>query len=342
MRSAGGAGPSLVDTQPLSGAIAPAAASPSRPELPPNEVGQILILEYHVFTTDSTRAGQWVRPIDAFRADLMWLYEHNFAVVPLRDVFLNRVAAPRGKHPVVLTFDDGTAGQFRFLPQPDGTLAVDPSSAIGVLEAMFAQHPDFGRGGHFAVLPFNCFHVPDEPDQEPYCQQKLAWLDAHGYSVGNHTTGHTDLTNVDDDTFKSTIGDAIDWAKAAAPHSSPDILTLPFGNYPDPKKHPEQVGWLREGFTYHGQQVRLLGVLMVGGGPSPSPDSVLWDPLHMRRIQAADAVLASWWAYCEDHEDLLYTSDGDPNTITVRRNQPPQLQGAFDPDKAAGRQIVYD
>ena len=246
----------------------------------PNEVGQILILEYHVFTTDPNQAGHWVRTIDQFRSDLEWLYEHDFAVVPLRDVFLIRIAAPRGKHPVVLTFDDGTAGQFRFLPQPDGSLRVDPNSAVGVMEAMFASHPDFGRGGHFAVLPFNCFHVPDEPDQEPYCQEKLRWLDAHGYGVGNHTAGHTDLHDVDDATFKSTIGDAIAWAEASVPHASADILTLPFGNYPDAKKHPEQMRWLRDGFTYKGRPVRLLGALMVGGGPAPSPVSVLLGPLQ--------------------------------------------------------------
>jgi hypothetical protein len=324
----------------LSALVAPPTQLMPRPAQSPNEVGQILILEYHAFTTDPGQAGQWVRTLDAFRADLEWLYEHNFAVVPLRDVFLNRIAAPRGKHPVVLTFDDGTVGQFRFLPQPDGTLRVDPNSAVGVLEAMFAEHPDFGRGGHFAVLPFNCFHVPNAPDQEPLCDAKLRWLEAHGYGVGNHTVGHTDLLDVDDATFKSTIGDAITWAETAVPDSSADILTMPFGNYPDPEKHPEQMRWLRGGFTHEGRQVKLLGALMVGGGPAPSPVSVLWDPVKVPRIQATDAVLSYWQAYCETHEHLLYTSDGDPDTIAVLRDVPPQLQGAFDPSRAAGRRIV--
>jgi hypothetical protein len=304
-------------------------------------VGQILILEYHVFTTDPAQEGRWVRTIDDFRADLQWLYAHDFAVVPLRDVFLNRIAAPRGKHPVVLTFDDGTAGQFRILSQQDGTLRVDPNSAVGVLEAMFAQQPDFGRGGHFAVLPFNCFHVPDEPEQEPYCQDKLRWLDAHGYSVGNHAD-HIDLGDVDDTTFKMAIAEAINWTRAAAPNASPDILTLPFGNYPDPHKHPEKVRWLRDGFIYEGREFHLLGALMVGGGPASSPVSVLWDPMQVPRIQATDAVLSYWQDYCEANEDLLYTSDGDPDAITVLREEPPQLQGAFDPERAAGRRIVFD
>jgi peptidoglycan/xylan/chitin deacetylase (PgdA/CDA1 family) len=301
-----------------------------------------LVLEYHVFTTDPAQAGRWVRTIDAFRADLDWLYAHDFAVVPLRDVFLNRIAAPRGKHPVVLTFDDGTAGQFRFLPQADGTLRIDPNSAVGVLEAMYAKHPDFGRGGHFAVLPFYCFHVPNEPEQEPYCDAKLRWLDAHGYGVGNHTMGHTDLLDVDNATFVSTIGKAIDWANASAPHASADILTMPFGNYPDPDKHPEQVRWLHNGIPYKGQTVRLLGALKVGGGLAPSPVSVLFDPFKVPRVQASDDVLAYWQDYCETNADLLYTSDGDPNTVTVLADAPPQLQGASDASRAAGRRIIVD
>ena len=81
---------------------------------------------------------------------------------------------------------------------------------------------------------------------------------------------------------------------------------------------------------------------MVGGGFAPSPVSVRWDPVHVPRTQAFDAMLAEVQAYVAAHRDLLYTSDGDPNAITVLASQPPQLQGAFDPGKAAGRRIVLN
>jgi hypothetical protein len=100
--------------------------------------------------------------------------------------------------------------------------------------------------------------------------------------------------------------------------------------------------WLREGFVYEGRQVTLLGALMVGGGPAPSPVSVLWNPVKVPRIQAANKVLSFWKDYCKVNADLLYTSDGDPGTITILRDQPPQLQGAFDPDRASGKLIVID
>ncbi len=308
--------------------------------LAPNELGRIPILEYHDFTTDPTQEDQWTRTIDDFRADLQWLYDHNFYIVPLRDIVVDQISAPPGKHPAALTFDDGTVGQFRFLPQPDGSLQVDPNSAVGVLEDMFAAHPDFGRGGHFAVLPFNCFDVPDEPDQEPYCREKLQWFIAHGYEIGNHTDGHTDLLDVDDERFKATIAGAVAWIEEHVPDADWDILTMPFGNYPDPERHPNQWAWLREGFSFNGRQITLVAALKVGAGPAPSPVSATWDPFMVPRIQAFDEWLARWWAELELEAETLYTSDGNPDTITIPENLPPALEGTFDPTKAAGKRVI--
>ncbi|MER3486326.1 MAG: hypothetical protein C4345_10480, partial [Chloroflexota bacterium] len=120
-------------------------------QLRPNELGFIPVLEYHNFVEDPKDEAQFARPLDDFRADLRWLYEHDFYVIPLRDLILNRIAAPAGKRPVVLTFDDSYASQFRVLVNADGTWTIDPDSAVGIMEEFFAAHPDFGRGGFFAV-----------------------------------------------------------------------------------------------------------------------------------------------------------------------------------------------
>src|SRR3954469_19049974 len=113
----------------------------------------IPVLEYHVITTDQSQEAQFTRTVDDFKADLQWLYDHDFYVVPLKDVIADAISAPAGKHPVVLTFDDSTAGQFRYLIGADGSVSIDPDSAVGMMEAFYAAHPDFGRGGFFAVLP---------------------------------------------------------------------------------------------------------------------------------------------------------------------------------------------
>ena len=309
----------------------------------PNEAGLIPILEYHAFTTDPAREDQFTHLVGDLRDHLVWLHAHGFYVVPLRDVLLNRVAAPPGKHPVALTFDDSTAGQFRFLVGPDGTLVPDPNSAVGVMEEVFAAHPDLGRGGHFAVLPSNCFHFPDEPDQEPYCDDKLRWLVDHGYEVGNHTLTHADLSAVDDEHFRREIASAMAWIRERIPEgSSEDILTMPFGAYPHADVDTAQWAMLRDGFTYEGQTFTVVGALMVGSEPAYPPGSRVWDPHQVPRVQMADAVVAYWWDLFETQPEILYTSDGDPDTVTVPKALPTRLDGTFDPAQAEadGKTVV--
>ncbi|HET8524853.1 MAG TPA: hypothetical protein VFL82_16600, partial [Thermomicrobiales bacterium] len=170
-------------------------------KLQPNELGVVPVLEYHNFTTDPKEAEQYTRTIDDFQKDLQWLYDHDFYVIPLRDLFLDQISAPAGKHPVALTFDDSTVGQFRYLVQQDGSLKIDPNSAVGVMEAFYAEHPDFGRGGWFGVLPKGCFDwqgtKPVEKDQVDLCDDKLRFLLANGYEIGDHTLNHKDLLHVD-------------------------------------------------------------------------------------------------------------------------------------------------
>jgi len=314
----------------------------------PNELGLIPILEYHQIVTDPTQVAQFVRTADQFRGDLNWLYQHNFYVVPLRDIFLDEINAPLGKHPVALTFDDSSAGQFRLIKRPNGALAIDPNSAVGVMEAMFAKHPDFGRGATFFTLPQSCFDWPDAADaaQAPYCKQKLEWLLAHGYEIGDHTLDHADLLDVSDATFQKEVGGGILALQRIAPNATIDLFAVPNGDYPDKGKHPEQLTWLRDGFAYQGHAIKLLGALMVGSEATVSPVSTDWDPVFTPRIQAWDntnqETTAYWFALWARDPALLYTSDGNPDTITIPRTVDPQLAGTFDAAKARaeGKRVV--
>jgi peptidoglycan/xylan/chitin deacetylase (PgdA/CDA1 family) len=327
-------------------------------QLRPNELGVVPVLEYHVFTDDASQEAQFVNTLDDFRADLQWLYEHDFYVVPLRDLVLNQIEAPAGKHPVVLTFDDSTAGQFRYLIGADGKVTIDPDSAVGIMEAFYAEHPDFGRGGFFAVLPPDnfCFAWQldeTEEDQIGHCAEKLQWLVANGYEVGNHTLNHTDLYDVDDETFIAELGGAIDAIQAMAPDATADILAMPYGDYPK-KGHESQRELLRNGFTYEGRDIQILGSLMVGSEPAYSPVSTEWDPIYISRIQAwgrsaqenypdtlGDSLsLDDWFDSFESDPERLYTSDGDANTITIPNELPASLDGTFDATKAEGKEVI--
>jgi len=74
----------------------------------PNGLGWVPVIEYHVITTDeSTEADPFVRTADHLREDLQWLYDHGFYVITTREFIENRIAAPVGKRPVILSFDDG-------------------------------------------------------------------------------------------------------------------------------------------------------------------------------------------------------------------------------------------
>jgi len=310
----------------------------------PNELGVIPVLQYHVFVTDPNVIDDYTVTIETFNAHLAWLYEHDFYVISMADFIRNEIEAPPGKHPVVLTFDDGTAGQFRFIKASDGTLVPDPDSAVGAMEAFFTRHPDFGRGGFFAILPFNCFAEPGEPDQMPYCERKLTWLAEHGYEVGNHTTGHQDLLDVSDERFMSEIAEATIWIdeRVPEPGNLSQMLVVPYGNYPDADTHQEQRRMMREGFKYKGTNIQLEAAFMVGANPAESPASKLWDPIWIARIQTSDAVIDHWFTAFEEGQVILYVSDGSANTITVPDPLPELLEGEFDPDliSRSGKELI--
>lgn len=318
-----------------------------RAEFAPNELGVIPVLQYHLFTTDPAEAGQFTRTIEDFRSDLQWLYDHNFYVISMAEFVRDEISAPPGKHPVVLTFDDASAGQFRLIEMEDGNLLVDPDSAVGVMESFYLQYDDFGRGGFFALLQFNCFAGPPEPDQLQYCQRKLDWLALNGYEIGHHTWGHQDLLDISDEEFQFQMGELWQWidANVLEEGALPSVLVMPYGNYPDRDTRQSQRQMMREGIPYEGEIYLLEGALMVGAEPAPSPSSTTWDHIWIPRIQAFDEELDRWLPLMAEGGVILYTSDGDPETITVPDPLPGWLDGTLDPEliAAKGKTLIqYD
>jgi len=316
----------------------------------PNEIGLIPILEYHRLVKNSADEGAYVRPIAKFKKDLQWLYDHNFYVVSVRDIVENTIAAPAGKHPVALTFDDSTAGQFRYLIAADGSVTIDPDSAVGVMEAFHAAHPDFGRGGYFAVIAsdatcFNWQGANAEDDQTKFCHQKIKWLLDNGYEVGNHTHTHHNMSDMTDDTFLKEIGQPFEWLNAIDPRNDADIFTVPFGVYPDKNKHHQQRVWMTGGFTYNGHDYKFIAVMNVGAEPTFAVNSSNYDPLFLSRIQMDDGTDYGfsdyWFPPMTGDPSWLYTSDGNPNTITVPNTIPSQ-DGSLNEDSIAnqGKELV--
>src|SRR5439155_19222041 len=117
-------------------------------QLSPNELGRVMILEYHKIDYPEAR---WTRTPENFRRDLATLYAKGYRLIALGDLLDGRIVLPAGTTPIVLTFDDSSPGQFRYIEQ-NGVLTIDPKSAVGILEAFARDHPDFGRAATFFVL----------------------------------------------------------------------------------------------------------------------------------------------------------------------------------------------
>ena len=61
------------------------------------------------------------------------------------------------------------------------------------------------------------------------------------------------------------------------------------------------------------------------GGPSVSPFSATFKPLHIDRIEVSGDSLRSILAHFAKHPELRYVSDGDPDTISVPESLPADL-----------------
>ncbi|HMH49760.1 MAG TPA: polysaccharide deacetylase family protein [Candidatus Acidoferrum sp.] len=292
--------------------------------LPPNELGRVMILEYHKIDYPEHR---WTRTPENFRRDLETLYARGYRLVNLNDVLDARIAIPAGTTPVVLTFDDSSPGQFRYV-QRTGAVEIDPKSGLGVLEAFIAQRPDFGRAATFYVLP-GASRPNRLFDQPEYEARKLQYLVTRGYEIGNHTLWHANLGKYDEPTVRGQIAGAQQWIQRHVPDYRIRTLALPHGVY------PRHVAWALRGEA-KGVAYRHDAILMVAGGAAPSPFARGFDPTRLPRIQAVDQDLGYWLAYFEKNPGERFVSDGDPATVTI----PPGRRERLKPSLASGVKVI--
>jgi peptidoglycan/xylan/chitin deacetylase (PgdA/CDA1 family) len=282
-------------------AARPAAAQP----LLPNELGRVMILEYHKIDRPENR---WTRTPDNFRRDLQRLWERGYRLIGLNDFLDGKIALPPGTTPVILTFDDSSPGQFRYLER-QGEWVIDPDCAVGILEAFARAHPGFGHAATFYVLP-----GADPPNrlfnQPELATRKLAYLAAHGYEIGNHTLWHANLSRYSEAIVRNQIATAQEWIQRHVPGYKPRSLALPMGAF------PKEMRWAEVG-TVNGIAYRHDAILMVAGGPASSPFAKSFDPYRLPRIQAVEQDVDHWITYFDRHPEERYVSDGEPATVAV-------------------------
>jgi peptidoglycan/xylan/chitin deacetylase (PgdA/CDA1 family) len=282
----------------------------------PNESGRIMILEYHLIGYPEA---DWRRTPENFRKDLEMLYRNGYYPVPLWDLVSANLKVPAGKTPFVITFDDSSEGQFRYLKHGD-KLVIDPLSAVGIMEEFKRKYSDFPVTATFFVLPaikpgLRLF------GQEEYIQPKFDFLNKNGYEIGSHSYWHQNLAKTDDIGVQKQLALAVKAIQSYLPGYTVRSLALPYG------VHPKNIALEREG-EYQGIKYRHESVLLVGSGSVPSPYSTEFNPFRLERIQAGDT---PWGpkAFVERYQknlSLRYVSDGDLKTITVPKESLPNIK----------------
>jgi peptidoglycan/xylan/chitin deacetylase (PgdA/CDA1 family) len=264
---------------------------------PANELGRVLIMEYHRIANPE---GPWQRAPSGFRRDLQRLYDAGFRSVPLSDVLANHIDLPLGTSPVVFTFDDSYSSQLWW--SADGTPA--PDSAVGILEQFAAQHPDFGMHGVFYVTWNQLFGGPATAGVE-----KLRYLVQHGFELGNHSMSHANFGAVSSAAVQQELAQEQALVRQSLDGYEMQTMALPFGAWPRDKS-------LAVSGASGASKYRFAAVLQVGSEPAPSPASSAFNAIVLPRVQAGEALLSYWLNWFDTHRDERYVSDGDPSAIS--------------------------
>ncbi|MBI4242408.1 MAG: polysaccharide deacetylase family protein [Candidatus Rokubacteria bacterium] len=288
--------------------------TPARAQLSANELGKIMILEYHQIAEPEAR---WARTPANLRRDLERLRERGYRLVGLNDVLDGRFSLPAGTSPVVLTFDDSSPGQFRYVDK-NGRLEIDPDCAVGILEAFARAHPEFGVTATFYVLPGAAqpHRLFGQPEHEG---RKLQYLVSRGFEIGNHTLWHANLSKYPEAVVRKQLAHAQQWIQRLVPGYRLRTLALPMGAYP--KELEWAIRGSVDGVSYHHD-----ALLQVAGGAAPSPFSRRFDPYRLPRIQVVESELAYWLRYFEQRPEERFASDGDPATVTIPRARRAELR----------------
>ena len=290
--------------------------------LPANELGEILVLEYHRLGEPE---GEFVRKAVNFQKDLDSLYAAGFRPVTMRQVLEGNIDIPAGTSPVVFTIDDASRGQFYL--RPDGS--IDPGTMMGMWDAFQKKNPAWHNGAVWCILPAaqhpsNFFgETPDREtpreQREANIRKKMEYIVQNRHEVCNHTLYHARLDQAASDAqAQEWIGRGEDSIKVYLP-ADYDIVTfaLPLGMWPKTRSLAWQGTWPGRAGQNRPVTYENKVVLEVSGDGNPSPFDAQWDPRSVDRFIVGPGRLERQLAAYRTNPANRYVSDGDPNTISV-------------------------
>lgn len=267
-----------------------AARSPERrtaPQArPANEMGVIPVLEYHLI---GERESRWSRNWERFARDLELLHARGYRPITVRQLVERRIDVAPGLSPVVITFDDASPGQFRYIAEGD-SLRVDPRSAVGIWSAFAARNPEWKGRGVFCVLSGadsgHAFFGDKgiQGQRTAWRFPKLRQLVADGNELCNHTLWHANLGRMSAAGVQEQVARAQLAVDSAVPGYQMRTLALPLGIWPQDRSLLRRGSWV-ESRSKREVRYSIDAVLMVAGGPSRSPFDSAFDPLRIPRVQ---------------------------------------------------------
>lgn len=286
-----------------------------------NELGRIPVMMYHgiidktneetSYTGGNVDKDGYQRTYEAFISDLEFYYQSGYRMISLIDYVNGVIDCELGKSPIVLTFDDGLTNSLKVLGlNEDGSLIIDPHSAVGILESFKAKYPDYNVTATFFING-GLFK------QTAYNDKIIAWLINHGYDIGNHTYSHADLTKTTEEETIKEIGRMYKLLETKTKDYVP-IVALPYGT-PYSSTHVNFKHILSG--TYDGFNYQTLSTLRVGWESDYSPFSTSFNPNFIKRIRAYDNNgndfdIAYNFKFLESRR---FISDGNAKTITIKK-----------------------
>lgn len=274
-----------------------------------NENGKIMVLMYHKFAKDSS--DDWTRSFSDFKKDLELLYKNDYYPINMSDYIEGKIDVPYGKTPVVLTFDDGTAGQLSF-EWVDDVLKVKENTAVKVYQDFVKEHPDFPMKGTFYIMSTNFFGAKGT------LKQRLEYLLEQGFEIGNQTQNHYALQKADSkDKVIEEVGGLAKFVDELIPGYVINSFSPPGGSMP--KQYAEDVySGQYEGFKYENKGI----VLLYNSKPTLSPINNELDLKKISRVRVSgnkklDKDLEYWIEYFKDNPGEKFVSDGDVNTFVI-------------------------
>jgi len=270
-----------------------------------NELGKIPILTYHKISDENT---EYTRSRDSFMQDLIDLRAAGFYPISGEELRTGKIKAPKGKIPLLITFDDSSETHFKY--EDDGTIS--RGCAVEIMARFQAKHADFPLKGVFFVLP-KANYPNNFFGQKKLIGKKLNYLIEHGFEIGSHTLWHANLKK-----YRNKIEEQLALGVAEIHRYLKDypvhMFALPYGIFPPKADEPR----LKSG-SYKGKSYKHEMIFDYSNALSHSVYDPKFDTYHIRRLHGNEKTLKKLLLNVKTNREKFFISDGDPNTVTVNK-----------------------